>query len=214
MRVAMSGPSPRPVRALRRGRNRPLPLRPVADFTAAVQLGQVSSVQGGSGRRVSASATKAVSSGATTGAAPTKFDPEDLIPLTRAHLQTLPLEAVRDRILALGVPADQADRFWAAVRENIDVLDDMAPWWALCRDGAVPSVAPEDAAFVAEALALLPEPPWAEDAWPRWTADVKAATGRKGKALFLPLRKALTGRSDGPDMATLMPLLRHRPRLG
>ena len=148
------------------------------------------------------------------GAAPTKFDPEDLGPLTRAHLQALPFEAVRDRVLALGVPADQAERFWAAVRENIDVLDDMAPWWALCRDGAVPSVAPEDAAFVAEALALLPEPPWAEDAWPRWTADVKAATGRKGKALFLPLRKALTGRSDGPDMATLMPLLRHRPRLG
>jgi glutamyl-tRNA synthetase len=147
------------------------------------------------------------------GAAPTRFDAEDLWPLTRAILQATPLEEVRDRVLALGVPEGEAERFWQVMRDNIATLDDLGPWWELCRDGAAPDIAPEDAGFVAEALALLPPSPWGETAWADWTAAVKAATGRKGKGLFLPLRKALTGRGDGPDMAALMPLLRHSPQV-
>jgi glutamyl-tRNA synthetase len=54
---------------------------------------------------------------------------------------------------------------------------------------------------------LLPEGPFDEGTWSRWTAAVKEATGRKGKSLFMPLRKALTGMERGPDMASLMPLL-------
>lgn len=141
------------------------------------------------------------------GAAPTRFDEADLFPLTRAHLQGLPLAAVADRIAALGVPDDLAERFWTVMRGNITVLDDLAPWWALLRDGADPVVAPEDAAFVAQALSLLPPRPWTRASWGEWTDAVKAATGRKGKALFLPLRRVLTGRDAGPEMADLMPLL-------
>ena len=148
------------------------------------------------------------------GAAPTRFDPEDLFPLTRAHLQAQPWEVVRDRVLALGVPENLGPQFWAVMRDNITVMDDLTPWWALCRDGAAPEVVPEDAEFVAEALALLPPQPWGAGAWAEWTGAVKAATGRKGKGLFLPLRKALTGRGDGPDMAALMPLLQAPTRGG
>ena len=64
---------------------------------------------------------------------------------------------------------------------------------------------------VAEALGLLGEPPYDEATWPDWTARVREATGRKGRALFLPLRHAVTGRERGPDMAALMPLLQVRP---
>ncbi|MCB2110463.1 MAG: glutamate--tRNA ligase [Defluviimonas sp.] len=142
------------------------------------------------------------------GAAPTKFDAEDLWPLTRARNHALPFETVRDRVLALGVPAETAERFWRVASQNITTLDDLGPWWALCRDGAEPVVAAEDAAFVAEAMALLPAPPFGETTWADWTAAVKAATGRKGKALFMPLRLAVTGQAQGPDMAELMPLLR------
>ena len=141
------------------------------------------------------------------GAAPTKFDAGDLWPLTRAHIQSLPYEAVAERLAALGVPGEVAPAFWAVVRENIERLDDLGDWWALCRDGAEPMIAPEDADFVAEALALLPPPPYGADAWAAWTGAVKSATGRKGKALFMPLRKALTGRAQGPDMGALMPLM-------
>ena len=141
------------------------------------------------------------------GAAPTKFDAEDLRPLTRAHLQRLPLAAVADRLGTLGVPADVQPGFWAVASQNIDVLADLDRWWLLCRDGAEPVVAEEDQDFVRDALALLPARPWGPDSWGQWTNAVKAATGRKGKGLFMPLRRALTGMDHGPEMAALMPLL-------
>jgi len=141
------------------------------------------------------------------GAAPTKFDAEDLKPLTRAWVQRLPLVAVADRLAALGVPADVQPDFWAVASQNIDVLGDLDRWWTLCRDGAEPVIADEDADFVREALALLPARPWGPDSWSQWTNAVKAATGRKGKGLFMPLRRALTGMDHGPEMAALMPLL-------
>ncbi len=145
------------------------------------------------------------------GAAPTKFDAEDLFPLTRGVVQGLPFDAVRGRIAALGVPEGEAERFWAVTRGNITVLDDLGDWWALIRDGAAPEVDAADRAFVAEALALLPPRPWTEATWGEWTAAVRAATGRKGEDLFMPLRRALTGRARGPEMADLMPLLRKVP---
>lgn len=141
------------------------------------------------------------------GAAPTKFDPEDLFPLTRQHVQGLPFDAVSARIAALGVPADKAELFWAVAKGNITVLADLEGWWQLFRDGAEPLVDEDDAEFVAQALALLPARPWTNATWGEWTGAVKEATGRKGKDLFRPLRRALTGRDAGPEMADVMPLL-------
>lgn len=141
------------------------------------------------------------------GAAPTKFDPEDLWPLTRADLQARPYAVVADQIAALGVPEAIAPQFWDVARENIGTLDDLGAWWALCRDGAEPVIAPEDAEFVAQALQMLPPPPYGPEAWKDWTGAVREATGRKGKGLFMPLRLALTGQAQGPDMGALMPLL-------
>ncbi|MEY4984101.1 MAG: hypothetical protein RIR62_2367 [Pseudomonadota bacterium] len=142
------------------------------------------------------------------GSAPTKFDPEDLFPLTRAHVQSLPLPAVADRIAALGVPAAEAEAFWSVAKGNITILDDLGEWWSLFQNGADPLVEPEDADFVKEAVAMLPARPWTQATWGEWTEAVKAATGRKGKGLYMPLRKALTGRANGPEMADVMPLLK------
>ena len=141
------------------------------------------------------------------GAAPTKFDAEDLFPLTRQYVQGLPVDAVAERIKALGVPTDQVDAFWRVAKDNITVLADLEGWWTLFRDGAEPQIAPEDAAFIATAVAMLPARPWTQSTWSEWTAAVKEATGRKGKALFMPLRMALTGQAHGPEMADVMPLL-------
>jgi glutamyl-tRNA synthetase len=143
----------------------------------------------------------------TFGAAPTKFDAEDLFPLTRAYVQGLPFDAVAERIVALGVPPCLADGFWRVAKENITVLDDLTGWWTLFRDGAEPMIADEDRDFVAQAVALLPDGPFGPETWRDWTVVVKEATGRKGKALFMPLRKALTGQEHGPEMADVMPLL-------
>ena len=141
------------------------------------------------------------------GASPTRFDAEDLWPLTRERNQALPFDAVQDRIAALGVPNDLAERFWRVASQNITRLDDLAGWWTIFSEGAEPQIDPEDADFIAEAMTLLPPPPYTDASWAEFTTKVKEATGRKGKGLFMPLRKALTGQAHGPDMGEVMPLL-------
>ena len=141
------------------------------------------------------------------GSAPTKFDEQDLFPLTARFLSGLSLQDVAAQVSSVGVPEDKAAQFWTVTRENITTLNDLAAWWKMMRDGAEPQIDEEDRAFVAEALALLPDGPFDKDTWGNWTATVKEKTGRKGRGLFMPLRKALTGQSHGPDMSDLMPLL-------
>lgn len=148
------------------------------------------------------------------GSAPTKFDPADLVPLTRARNQQLPFSDVAEQIKALGISDDQAEKFWAVASQNIDRLSDLDHWADLCLNGAEPVIDAEDAEFVREALAILPAQPFTETTWKDWTTAVKEATGRKGKGLFMPLRKALTGQAHGPDMGELMPLLAKVPAKG
>ena len=146
------------------------------------------------------------------GSAPTKFDEADLGPLTAKYLQGLELEGVAADVAAIGVPAEMAVDFWQVTRGNISTLHDLAGWWDLIQNGATPVIDAEDQEFVAQALLMLPAGPFDSDTWGAWTSAVKEATGRKGKALFMPLRKALTGLSHGPDMGALLPLLQKIPR--
>ena len=143
----------------------------------------------------------------TFGSAPTKFDEKDLFPLTAHILQQRPLSDVAAAVAEAGVPADKAEAFWTVVRDNITTLKDLPGWWTLFSEGAEPLIDPEDAAFIAEAMALLPEGPHDETTWGSWTKAVKEATGRKGRGLFMPLRKAITGMEHGPDMAHVLPLM-------
>ena len=71
----------------------------------------------------------------------------------------------------------------------------------------VPPVQEGEAEFLHAALAALPAEPWDATTWGAWTEALKASTGRKGKALFLPLRLALTGEDHGPDLKALLPLI-------
>ncbi|MGP6089180.1 glutamate--tRNA ligase [Antarctobacter jejuensis] len=145
------------------------------------------------------------------GSAPTKFDVEDLYPLTAKKLHGLDLSVVAEELRALGVPDDLAGPFWTVVRENITTRKDIGDWWTLFRDGAAPLVEEEDTEFVTQAFGMLGEPPYTGETWGNWTSAVKEATGRKGKKLFMPLRKAVTGRERGPEMADVMPLLQKKP---
>ncbi len=147
------------------------------------------------------------------GAAPTKFDERDLVPLTARLLQSTPYDAVKDEIAAIGVPDEIAPRFWDVVRENVSTRTAIAGWWDVFTGTISPVVADEDKDYLAEAFALLGEPPYTSDTWGAWTGRVKEATGRKGKGLFLPLRHAVTGQSRGPEMADVMELMQVKPRL-
>ncbi len=145
------------------------------------------------------------------GRAPARFGTEELAALNAKTLHTKPYSEVADRLRAAGVPNEVAEHFWSVIRENIEGLDDVGAWAAILNGAVDPLVAEEDRAYVAEAMAELDAArPWTGETWSHVTGALKARTGRKGKALFMPLRKALTGRADGPDMAMLLPLLQRR----
>ena len=149
----------------------------------------------------------------TFGAAPTKFDVDDLKPMTARLLHGRPYAAVAGDLAAMGVDWPDAEAFWDMARENVETLGDVPALRDLCLNGAVPLVDAADRAFVEEAFAMMPEGPWDGATWMAWANAVKDKTGRKGKALFMPLRRAVTGMDRGPDMGKLLPLLRTRPSL-
>ncbi len=140
---------------------------------------------------------------AAFGRAPPRFDARDLAALSAKHLRTLPYSAVADRLAAMGLEADE--EFWNAVRPNLDRLADARDWWQVARGQVCPVI--EDKGLTDAAARLLPPAPWDDTAWPAWTKAVAAATGKKGRALYHPLRLALTGRENGPEMKSLLPLI-------
>lgn len=146
---------------------------------------------------------------AQTSKSAAKFDPAELTALNRALLHDMEFDAVRERLAAIGISGDDAERFWITVRGNLDTLAEAMIWWRILKEGLVhqPDLSEEDRSFVRQAFELLPEEPWDRTTWKAWTDAVREATGRKGKALFMPLRLALTGLPSGPELADLLPLL-------
>lgn len=144
--------------------------------------------------------------------APAKFDEHELDQLNARLIHEMPYEAVRSRLAALD--ADGGEAFWLAVRGNLTKVAEAAEWWVVVQGPIVPVIT--ERAFIETARDLLPPAPWDGGTWKTWTDAVKAATGVKGKALFMPLRMALTGLDHGPELGALLPLIgpeRARARL-
>lgn len=135
--------------------------------------------------------------------APARFDLEELKGLNARLLQEMSYDEVAERLESDGVGGGAA--FWEAVRPNLTVFREVRDWWRIVTGPVEPVIESDE--FVATARDLLPPEPWDEGSWNEWTNAVKEATGAKGKALFLPLRLALTGRRDGPELKQLFPLI-------
>jgi len=132
-----------------------------------------------------------------------KFDMEEIKALNAKILHITPFDAVRERLVTLGITADEP--FWNVVRANLEKLSDGKIWWQVVQGPLAPVISEPD--FIKAAAEVLPPAPWDENSWPAWTNAVKAKTGRKGKELFMPLRQALTGADHGPEMKLLLPLI-------
>ncbi len=136
------------------------------------------------------------------GRAPARFDMAELEGLNAKIIHHLPYEAVGNRL-----PAGMDGAAWEAVRPNLKTITDAADWWHVIEGPVEAASAPEDADFLAEAARLAADLDWCTDPWHALTNALKTSTGRAGKSLFMPLRRALTGRDHGPDMAALLPLI-------
>ena len=135
-----------------------------------------------------------------------KFSVSDLDGLNDKLLHEMTYDEAQPRLAA--IEADLGEAFWLAARPNIHRFAEVRQWVDVVEGKfeALP-VSPDDADFIASAVELLPAEPWSESVWPEWTGALKEQTGRKGKALFMPLRKALTGLEHGPDMRQLLPVI-------
>ncbi|MCB1515214.1 MAG: glutamate--tRNA ligase [Hyphomicrobiaceae bacterium] len=134
---------------------------------------------------------------------PARFDVSELDSLNARLLHMLEFSDVSERLAAMGIPA--GENFWLAVRGNLARLSDANDWWQVVDGEVVPVI--EDGAFLQRAADLLPPEPWDQQTWGAWTSAVKKETGAKGRALFHPLRLALTGREAGPELKALLPLI-------
>ena len=137
------------------------------------------------------------------GRAPARFDEAELALLNQKILHHTDYAAVAAR-LPIAITAAR----WNAIRPNLMTVAEAAEWVPVL-DGPFDARAPldEDLPVLAAAAAAAPGIEWNAGAWPALTGAVKDATGAKGRAIFLPLRRALTGRDHGPDMAELLPLI-------
>jgi glutamyl-tRNA synthetase len=134
-----------------------------------------------------------------------RFDEAELDALSARSLHRTAYADIAGRLAALGVAGPNAEALWLAIRGNLTRLDDAALW----RDVAEGEVKPivEDSDYLKLAAACAPEGPWDPSTWGTWTARLKETTGRKGRALFHPLRLALTGQEAGLELAALLPLI-------
>ncbi len=138
--------------------------------------------------------------------APARFDEDELLALNADVLHALPCEKALPRLEKLGISLSCEE--WEAIRANVGLLREAADWeQVLHGEIAPPELDEEDRAYVRLAAELLPDEPWDDTTWKAWTNALKQASGRKGKALFMPLRLVLTGRAHGPEMSKLLPLI-------
>ena len=137
------------------------------------------------------------------GRAPARFDEAELHRINAAIVHRLPFARVAHLL-----PDGMGDAAWDAIRPNLAHIDEAADWWRVVTGPVeLASIATEDRGFIDTAAEVLAALAPGEGLWPGLTSALKATSGRKGKALFMPLRQALTGRDHGPDMAALLPLI-------
>ena len=137
------------------------------------------------------------------GRAPARFDEGELAALNQKIVHALPFDTVSKRL-----PDGMDATAWDAIRPNLETVAQAAEWWQVVT-GPIdrPDSVDEDRDFLATAHRALSQLPFDDGIWRALTGQLKDETGRKGKTLFLPLRRALTGLDHGPDMGQLLPLI-------
>jgi len=140
------------------------------------------------------------------GRAPARFDETELAGLNAGLTRSMPFADARARLARLD-PLAANEAFWCLVRENCQTVESAAQFIPVAYGQIDPVIEPEDRDFISEAARLLPEGEPTAETWGVWTSALKTETGRKGKALFMPLRKALTGMTSGPSVGDMLVLM-------
>ena len=139
----------------------------------------------------------------TFGRAPAHFDLTEVEQLNAKLLHHLDYTQVADRL-----PDGIGEAEWQVLRGNLAHLGEVEEWVPILHCLiAPPEVVPDDKPLIADAARTAEGVDWSDDPWHALTDALKVSTGRKGRALFRPLRLALTGRESGPEMGPLLKLI-------
>ena len=133
-----------------------------------------------------------------------KFSIDTLKLINQNILQKYDFADVKSKFLDLNIEDVDSD-FWQFVKNNIEFFFETLEWRNIIISNN--SYNTEDKNFLKQAAELLPNEPYTIHSWDEWTSSIKNKTGKKGKDLFMPLRKALTGKDRGPELKYLLPLL-------
>ncbi len=180
---------------------------PLAVATMAALIGTSTAVE----PKESLSALAAEFSTEKVSRAPARFDLAELDLLNARLLHETDFQTVKDRLVEMGVGGGET--FWLAVRGNCGKLADAAGWWKVVEGPIDTQDLGDDGPFIATARDLLPDEPWDQSTFGAWVDTIKGETGRRGRALFMPLRLALTGVDHGPELAQLLPLIGRKDTL-
>ena len=135
-----------------------------------------------------------------------KFSIDVLKSLNKDILQSFNFDEISDRINL--ICDDLVDKkLWQFTKMNIDFFVEIKNWVDIIKSEKNFMKDTMDAKLIKAAIESLPEHPYNEDSWEVWTRKIKDLTGLKGKDLFMPLRKILTGMNNGPELKYLLPLL-------
>jgi glutamyl-tRNA synthetase len=134
------------------------------------------------------------------GRAPAHFDLHEVELLNARYIHSLDFVSVRDRL-----PPGATEQDWELLRPNLASVSGFADWLPVLHGEIEPvELGHEERAVVREAAAIAAGLDWSSEPWKRLTEQVKERTGQKGRALFHPLRAAITGLDSGPEMAGLV----------
>lgn len=131
-----------------------------------------------------------------------RFDMHQLLSLNHKYLSTCDYEHVKDHL-----PKGADETFWKTVQKNIELLSQTSAWYQIIHGDLLPPEQIDENDFLKLAAEHLPDEPWNNETWSQWTHFLKEKTGRKGRKLFHPLRVALTGEENGPELKNLLPLI-------
>ena len=133
-----------------------------------------------------------------------KFSIDVLRFLNKNILQKYNFLDVKNKFNESGIN-DVDENFWLFIHNNIEFFHECLEWRNIIFSTS--SYNFDNPEFLKEAALLLPDDPFTINTWDEWILLIKNKTGLKGKDLFMPLRKALTGKEKGPELKYLLPLL-------
>ncbi|MDX2050215.1 MAG: glutamate--tRNA ligase [Rickettsiaceae bacterium] len=140
------------------------------------------------------------------GTSPTNYSETELEQLNHKYIMSLEFEEIEGRLNNANSKKFSKE-FWNTIRTNVRSLKEAEDWWDICYNYAFARPEADDLIVLKKAIESIRDLEFNKDLWIVWTNKIKEKTGRVGKSLYMPLRRAITGLDHGPELSDLILLM-------